>query len=308
MKQTNVSWVMASDGKTHGSAMRLQTYPAHEELLRRGILSRVIVHDNRDPGPTWEQARRAVAGASVVVLAKIAGELRERYAIEARRAGTRVVLLLSTVRSREQPVELADELVAPYISPREREALMARNAGLKLHLIPDPLEPFLPHPGLCVDAPSERTVLWIGRLRYLDSLRVLRAGLPAGWQLKVLTDAPDVGISWDPLVARRLLGSCQVLAITNDFNVNSSPIRLQNGLASGKPVLAPPVPSYLEHSRPGREQGWSCCITSGDFYAELQRLSSPSQREAERAGALAVARTYSRVRPAEQWVELLSAC
>lgn len=314
----SVLWLAAgTDQPGHDSTwVRIQAIPAHQKLLSLGWRSEL-----RYPGPDDDlivsdaDVEEATRNFDIVVSAKLRGPLGAAYAKAAKRGGAHVIHVANQLPATlyREPFAYADTLVCSSGNAAFRKAGAAYDPRFvdEIVVIPDPLDDWLPAPGLCTDAPGGRLLLWIGRERHLRSVLPFRRGLPAGWRLLTLSNGPDCDIAWDAQEAQALLATCQVLLVTTDLEdgrggVNSAPLRLLNGLAAGKPTLATPVPSYLELATPGEGRGWQVTCSPGELYEQLRRLSSPTARTLESAAARHLMTRLAPPDPAGAWLALLS--
>lgn len=315
---TSVLWLaVGTDQPGHDSTwVRIQAIPAHQQLLSLGWRSELrYMGSDDDRVVSTLDATKEVRGFDIVVSAKLRGTIGEAYTKAARDAGAHVVHVSNQVTAAlgREPLTFADTLVCSSGSEAYRRAGRAYDPRFasELVVIPDPLDDWLPVPGLCSDDPRGKLLLWIGRERHLASVAPFRRGLPNGWRLLTISNGNDCDVLWDPREAQALLAGCQVLLVTTDLGdtsggENSAPLRLLNGLASGKPTLASPVPSYLELSQPGEGRGWQVTRSPGELYEQLRRLSSPAVRALESAAARHLMAHLAPPNPAEAWLKLLS--
>lgn len=318
MGTPSVLWLAAgTDQPGHDSTwVRIQALPAHQKLLLLGWRSelRYMGPDDELVVPA-DQADEEVRDFDIVISAKLRGPLGAVYTQAAGRAGAHVIHVANQLPAtlQREPFAFADTIVCSSGNTAFRTAGLAYDPRFAndLVIIPDPLDDWLPVPGLCTDAPEGRLLLWIGRERHLASVAPFRRGLPNGWRLLTISNGPDCDVPWDAREAQALLATCQVLLVTTDLRderggVNSAPLRLLNGLAAGKPTLATPVPSYLELATPGEGRGWQATRSPGELYEQLRRLSSPAVRARESAMTRALMAHLAPPDPAEAWLKLLA--
>ena len=306
-------------GEQDSSSMRLQAYPAHRALLEAGIESHLTYVG--DPS-IWPKLPRAInpakelKGAQVVIIAKSFGQVAKEYSEAALAEGATLITQLRTdeVSVEEvnyQPLDKSDWVVSPFMTDRLQSqlAVLNPNPAHKPLVIPDPLETWLPPLEQCEDQPEGKNiVLWIGRKRHWPSLLALGDFLPDNWQLVTISDNHLGDHLWDPDLAAKLLASCQALMITRDFKQDdtqghSSSIRMINGLACGKAVLAPPTDAYLDASP--EMKGWIAC-QNGDHYRQaLTDLSDPLLRATCSQEGLEVFGLFNPGDPAVMWRQLI---
>ena len=304
----------------HSSSMRLQSYPAHYALLEAGIESHLTYVGDPDIWPELPRdinPEQELKGAQIVVIAKSIEGVARQYALAAKKQGSILITQLGTNGimlefDNYQPLDISDWIVAPFLNKRTSQRIKQLNPLLAHQplIIPDPIETWLPKTEDCTDNSQHiKTVLWIGRKRHLASLKSLQKAIPDDWKLITISDTQETDYYWDPQLAASLLASCQALTITNDYDPydprtgNSSPIRMLNGLACGKPVLAPPCDAYLATSPD--QQGWIACLNGNDYHQALVKLSDPIVRQQYSQQGLAVFKAIQKTDPAAQWRQLI---
>ena len=311
----SVHWIML--GKAiNSSSLRLQSFPAHYALLECGIESHLTYVGNPS---IWPETSRKInpsqelRGAQVVVIAKSFGDVALQYSIAAKEEGATLITQLRTnnisvAKDNYQPLDITDWIVTPFINEHITEAIRRINPSLinQPLVIPDPVETWLPSINECRDEPAHKKIaLWIGRKRHLPSIQNVH--LPSDWQLVTISDTAEADHYWETSLAAQLISECQAVVITNNYDSHlsgqSSPIRMINGFACAKPVLAPPSPVYLKTAKDGK--GWIACCSTTDYYQALEKLSDRKIRRAYGKAGRKIFEKMSHSDPATKWRQFI---
>lgn len=267
-------WIIAGEDYNTHTYVRLHVQPMVEHL--RGLGHVVGVHFQEH---AWTSHEIAVESTDCLVLVKTEeyGGRRSRFTRE--EPDTRLMQIIGRAQASGTPlVAVHHQLLSPashalkacptwvvaWADQQMKDE--ARRLGRRLLITPDPWDPGVPTKlerarvqGELAQARQSGDEDWmqlvtIARRRHLGALAPYAAAVQGPWTLTVLTDEPEGDqLQWSPERAHELVCAADALLVIASDGV-SAPIRLLNGLRCGCPVLATPLPSYIDEAPVGA--GW----------------------------------------------------
>lgn len=303
-----VGWFLLGDANTGSS--RIHGLNIHNYLLSRGIESVILQSSprmvNRLTLSREEQDQILQSGFDVLIFQKVRDEQAQAFAREARRRGIRTIFLHCDCIDTDM-VTAVDDLVV--ISRNLRDYYQQRY-GVDSTIIADAIE---------VDPAKEKehsdkrtiTLVWVGYSDNWASVQLIRDVVGRlddnRFRLKTISNHPDADVPWalDTVTEEILEGDVGVIPANLDaWGMGKSSNRLTMFMALGMPVVASPVPSYLDII----EQGINGYIAQApeEWADALEALDSAESRRCIGSRARTdVYRRFSIEHIGQQWIDFL---
>lgn len=250
-RKLRVGWIMVGD-ENFGSA-RIQGFNVHRHLLAQDVSSIVLkapsIADHHLNFGVRDYFRVSVGRYDIVVFQKVFDTAAIRLAKWLRWLGCRTVFILCDYY-RTDMVNAVDQVI---VTSDFLARFIHDEYGIEPVVIDDAIE--VPH-GACVVPTNNRhpRAIWVGsrdNWGTIERLQVLidRSGLGNAVEVFTVSDHPDALVPWSK---ERALAECLradfAILPTEDsqWAMAKSTNRLSMFLALGLPVLAQPIPSYLD--------------------------------------------------------------
>ncbi|MBU5614579.1 glycosyltransferase [Geomonas azotofigens] len=254
-KPLKVGWLLLGDANTGSS--RIHGLNIHNYLIKQGVESLILQSSPRMINALTlseaEQQSILGAGFDVLLFQKVRDAKAQAFAKEARRRRIRTVFIQCDCIETDM-VSAVDDLVV--ISANLRDYYREKY-GINATVIEDAIE--VPTDRVKVHtqkAPLE--LVWVGYSDNWESLGMVRDALALpggeGFTLKTISNHPEADVPWAlETVTDEILASdiAVIPAHLHAWGMGKSSNRLTMFMALGMPVVASPVPSYLDVVRQG---------------------------------------------------------
>lgn len=290
-------WILIGPREAAGS--RIHGYRIHDFLLRRGRRSEILFepfHWLPDPPITAQDARELpiFGRGDVVIFQKVSGPATRSLLTHLKSLGVATVYVDCDLPLKIQEARLASITIC---SSEYLASLYMEQGGVTVRYIPDAYE--------CSIAPREKRsprrrlrCVWFGsgtsaRWKEINLLKQSVFENLTHSILLTVSDHPEADVRWNPRTAWKHIQTCDVAVIPASDSPEAfakSSNRAIQAMALGLPVVAFPIPAYLEVIRDGRN-GF-LCTTPEDWHSALTKLKNPSRREWMSARAYRYARRY----------------
>lgn len=266
-----VHWILFGSRATGSS--RIHGHRIHEELLRQGYDSRLLIAPPDDvqmydlPWADPESLANSdtIAGDDTVIFETVRGERAQRFAAALKLRGVRVCFLECDLYPESELANSATIIVCT--SHFLAEEMRRRHSTIPVEAIPDPYEDRLRTEELPVRVRNESRglrVLWMGQAGHWETLdevrRILREPEFQDLDLTTVSNHPQADVMWSLRTSLSILRSADVLVVPVSQSrqaLAKSSNRVVQGMAMGCVVLAGDLPSYREVIASG-ENGFVC--------------------------------------------------
>lgn len=281
-KQPKVGWLLLGDSNTGSS--RIHGLNIHNYLLAQGIESEVVQTSPRMTNfltlSHEEQESVLQAGFDILIFQKVRDEKAQRFAHEARKRGIRTVFVQCDCIETDMVYAVDDVVV---ISENLRDYYRERY-GIEATVIEDAIE-MDPSLSKVHRDTSPITLVWVGYSDNWESVGMVREVLntlgDSDFTLKTVSNHPEADQPWalETVSEEILAGDIGVIpAQMHAWGMGKSNNRLTMFMALGMPVVASPVPSYLDIVDQGRN-GF-IARSSDEWSSSLLQLKDLETRKA----------------------------
>ncbi|MFO1019583.1 MAG: glycosyltransferase [Planctomycetales bacterium] len=311
-------WVLFGSRATGSS--RIHGHRIHEELLRQGYDSQILVGPPQDvqrydlpwhdPVPLAEST--LFAAGDVVILETVRGPRAQAFAQTLRKRSVKVCFSECDLYPESEIVNHVDQLIctSEYLAKKYREC----HLQVPTAVIPDAVEELLTEVELAERVPDRTKHLklaWIGQGAHWETLGeirdILREQEFQDLELTTVSNHPEATAPWSPEEASQVLrvaDACLIPTGSTPQQLAKSSNRLVQGMALGAIPLAGAIPAYEEILKSG-ENGFLCRHTD-DWRKALRQLRSVELRRGMvRAGWDLVSREFTIETITRRYVELL---
>lgn len=264
-------WILFGSRSTGSS--RIHGHRIHEELLRQGFDSRLLVAPPDDVQMydlPWSQPEKLVEAGTIapddtVIFETVRGERSQKLAAELKHKGIPVCFLECDLYPESDLANSASLIICT--SQSLGEEMRKQHPGIPLEVIPDPLEDQLLPEDLPVRVRHDSKGLrlaWIGQAAHWETLNEIRTILHdpefRDLELTTVSNHPQADLMWSPQTALSILRSADILVVpvsqSPQAQVKSSN-RVVQGMALGAVVLAGDLPAYRDVIQTG-SNGFLC--------------------------------------------------
>lgn len=251
-----VGWLLLGDANTGSS--RIHGLNIHNYLLQQGVESIILQSSPRmiNALSLSEEQQESIlsAGFDLLMFQKVRDLKAQAFAREACRRGIRTVFIQCDCIETNM-VTAVDDLVV--ISPNLRDYYKEKY-GIESTIIEDAIE--VDPERMKVHTEKETLgLVWVGHSDNWESVGIVRDAmcLPGGegFTLKTISNHPEADVPWalDTVTDEILAADIAVIpAHLHAWGMGKSSNRLTMFMALGMPVVASPVPSYLDVVRHGK--------------------------------------------------------
>lgn len=310
-------WILFGSLSTGSS--RIHGHRIHEELLRQGYDSRLLVappHDVQMYDLPWSNPERlaesnAIQEEDTVIFETVRGELAQRFAAALKRKGVKVCFLECDLYPESELANSASIILSTsrYLA----DEMHKRHPEIPIEMIPDPVEDLLRSDELPVRVRKETSglrIAWMGQAGHWETLDEVRTILHdpefRDMRLTTVSNHPQADLMWSPQTALSLLRSSDILVVPTSQSTQAlakSSNRVVQGMASGCVVLAGDLPAYREVIETGTngfisrtsEEWREALRTVRDVGRRRSVVHKGHQRVAEEFGLAPITRRYAEV-------------
>ncbi|MBJ6801043.1 glycosyltransferase [Geomonas propionica] len=251
-----VGWLLLGNVNTGSS--RIHGLNIHNYLLEQGVESVILQSSPRMFNGlqlSREQQESVLsAGFNVLMFQKVRDENVQAFVQEARRRGIRTVFIQCDCIETDMVTGVDDVVV----TSRNLRDFYQGKYGIEAQIIEDAIE-VDPSRAKVHAAKEPLGLVWVGHSDNWDSVGMVREvlSLPGGtgFTLKTISNHPDADVPWaiDTVTDEILSQDIAVIpAHLQHWGMAKSSNRLTMFMALGMPVIASPVPSYLDVVQNGR--------------------------------------------------------
>jgi hypothetical protein len=255
-KRIKVGWLLLGDVNTGSS--RIHGLNIHRFLCSKGVES-VIVQTSAHMTNTLtlspeEQERVLSSGFDVLLFQKVRDEKAQQFARAASGRGIRTVFIQCDCID-TQMVSAVDQVV---VTSQNLCDYYRSHYGIEATVIQDAVEVDTSH-GKQHRVKSPLTLIWVGYSDNWESVGMVRDVLDSmndnDFVLKTISNHPEADVPWDLATVSDEILQADIGVIPahlEAWGLGKSNNRLTMFMALGMPVVASPVPSYLDIIRQGR--------------------------------------------------------
>jgi hypothetical protein len=274
-----IYWIFIGPRET--PSCRIHGFRVHEYLLRRGWDSSILfapVCWTTDPPLSGSDLASCSAfqAGDTVVFQKVQGPNTRSALAALNKRGVATVYVDCDLPLKLDEARRASQTIcsSEYLADRYR-----RNGLPHVRCIPDAYEWTNP-PKIGVDRDRFRCV-WFGNITpekwsSVDDLRRLLAASNRRWTVVRVADHPDAEVAWSIATASKAISECDAAVIPlagGPEALAKSSNRAIQAMALGLPVIAYPIPAYVEVIQPGRN-GF-LCRTDSEWLGAFRALENP---------------------------------
>lgn len=302
-------------GGTRVASSRFQVHAVHRALKARGWESHVLVH----PRPTIEDVPwgeedislfSMFGGDYTAVLQGVRGPRAERLMEVLQASGNRVIVVEANYGQVGRLERMADVVVT---TSAWLAAHLSEGGVEHVEVIDDPAEIWIPPASGRRARRSDHLVLcWIGNNTNWETTEVLRGVMVepefSDWTLLTVSDHPGASVEWSRRAVKTALRRADVGCVPageGQRYLAKSANRVGMFMAAALPVVAGPIPAYLEVIQ-DRQNGL-IFRNPEELREALRALRDPQLRRQLGGAAFTTAREcFDPARTTAAWVALLS--
>lgn len=316
-----VHWILFGSMNTGSS--RIHGYRIHEELLRQGYSSHLLVSPPTDVQMydlPWSDPERlvesdAIVSGDTVIFETVRGVRAQRFAAALHKKGVQVCFLECDLYPESSLANSASLILCT--SSYLVEEMQKRHPGIPVREVSDPFEDYMPPEDLPLRVRGVEKglrLVWIGHAGHWETLDEVRTLLHdpefRDLELTTVSNHSHADLMWCPRTASSVLRSADVLVVPvsqSDQAQAKSGNRVVQGMASGCVVLAGDLPSYRKVIESGTN-GF-LCRTPGEWRDAFRAVRDVSlRRRVVHQAYQRVVPEYSLARITTRYAELLQLC